>query len=98
MLLLSPWFLGLRPKKLYPQLSDEVTPAHVRVHTQWTFVLSFTLIVGKAENLSPCPYAATDALQSLGLQPKKLYHTCSVTVTPAPVQVPTQGPLVPSFM
>ena len=28
---------------------------------------------------------------------KKLYHTHSVTVTPAAVRVPTQRPLVPSF-
>jgi hypothetical protein len=34
---------------------------------------------------------------SHGLQPKQLYHTCSVEVTPAPVQFPTQRPLVPSF-
>ena len=33
---------------------------------------------------------------SHGLQPKKLYT--SVVVTPAPVQVPTLWPLVPSFM
>ena len=31
------------------------------------------------------------------LRSKKLYHTRSVAVTPAPVRVPTQRPLVPSF-
>ena len=34
---------------------------------------------------------------SHGLRPKKLYHTCSVAVTPAPARFPTQRPLVPNF-
>ena len=29
--------------------------------------------------------------------PKEVYHTRSVAVIPAPVRVPTQRPLVPSF-
>ena len=34
---------------------------------------------------------------SHGQQPKKLYHTRSVAVTPAPVRFPIQRPLAPSF-
>ena len=32
-----------------------------------------------------------------GLRPRKLYHIRSVAVTAAPVRVPTQRPLIPSF-
>ena len=39
------------------------------------------------------------SLMSMGhwLRPKKLYHTHGVAVTPGPVRVPIQRPLVPSF-
>ena len=41
-------------KKLY--ISLMVTPAPVWIAIQWLLVLSLTLVVGKAENFSPCPH------------------------------------------
>jgi hypothetical protein len=41
-------------KRLYPKV--EMTPAHVRFPTLWPFVPSFTLVVGKVDNFSPCPH------------------------------------------
>ena len=48
------------------------------------------------ENFSPCPYAAADAHGVMGCDQKTLSYR-SVAVTQAPIRVPTQRPLVPSF-
>ena len=39
-------------------------------------------------------YAVADVHRAMDSDKKNLYHTRSVAVTPAPVRVPTQRPLV----
>jgi hypothetical protein len=51
-------------------IAMEVTPAHVRVPTQRPLVLSFMLVVGKAENFSLYPYASANAHGVMGCDQK----------------------------
>ena len=46
------WSHGLRPKKFYTSVA--VTPAPVRVPTQWLLVPGFMSVVDQVENFLPC--------------------------------------------
>ena len=44
-----------------------------------------------------CPEFYVSFHEGMGCNQKHLYHTLSVVVTPAPVWVPIQRPLIPMF-
>ena len=60
---MAPW-TSVAAYELYTSVA--VTPAPAWVLTQWLLVPNFTSVVGKAENFSPCLYAAADSLGVMG--------------------------------